>query len=150
MRSNVKLGRISGIEIGLHYSWFIIAALITFSLGEHFRQVNPNWGTGQIWIAALVTAALFFVTLLLHELAHSLVAQARGLKVRAITLFALGGVSQIQDDAADAKTELMVAIAGPIASLIIGFGCLALAPGLGWRRSPSPPTAVSAVLFWLG
>jgi len=94
MRSNIKLGTISGIEIGLHYSWFIIAALIAFSLSEHFRQVNPSWGPGLIWIAALITAVLFFVTLLLHELAHSLVAQARGLKVRAITLFALGGVSQ--------------------------------------------------------
>jgi Zn-dependent protease/CBS domain-containing protein len=150
MRSNVKLGTISGIEIGLHYSWFIIAALIAFSLAEHFRQVNPGLGPGQIWIAALVTAALFFATLLLHELAHSLVAQARGLKVRAITLFALGGVSQIQDDATDAKTELLVAIAGPIASLIIGFGCLGIALGLGWQRSTEPHTAVAGVLVWLG
>ena len=150
MNSNVKLGRISGIEIGLHYSWFIIAALIVFSLGEHFRQVNPNWGAGEIWIAALFTAVLFFVTLLLHELAHSLVAQSRGLKVRAITLFALGGVSQIQDDATDAKTEFWVAIAGPIASLIIGFSCLGIALGLGWQRSTEPHTAAIGVLVWLG
>ncbi len=150
MRSNIKLGRISGIEIGLHYSWFIIAALIVFSLGEHFHQVNPNWGSGQIWIAALVTAALFFVTLLLHELAHSLVAQARGLKVTSITLFALGGVSQMQDDATDAKTEFWVAIAGPIASLIIGFGCLAIALGLGWHHSTEPRTAATGVMVWLG
>jgi Zn-dependent protease/CBS domain-containing protein len=150
MRSNIKLGTISGIEIGLHYSWFIIAALIAFSLAEHFRQVDPSWGPGQIWIAALVTAALFFVTLLLHELAHSLVAQARGLKVRAITLFALGGVSQIQDDATEAKTELLVAIAGPIASLIIGFGCLGIALGLGWQRSTEAQTAATGVLVWLG
>ena len=150
MNYNVKLGRISGIEIGLHYSWFIIAALIVFSLGEHFRQVNPNWGAGEIWIAALFTAVLFFVTLLLHELAHSLVAQSRGLKVRAITLFALGGVSQIQDDATDAKTEFWVAIAGPIASLIIGFSCLGIALGLGWQRSTEPHTAAIGVLVWLG
>ncbi|MGP0018299.1 MAG: site-2 protease family protein [Candidatus Sulfotelmatobacter sp.] len=150
MRSNIKLGRISGIEIGLHYSWLIIAALIVFSLGEHFRQVNPNWGSGQIWTAAVVTAALFFVTLLLHELAHSKVAQSRGMKVTGITLFALGGVSQIQDDATDAKTEFWVAIAGPIASLVIGFGCLAIALGLGWQRSTEPTTAVTGVLVWLG
>jgi Zn-dependent protease/CBS domain-containing protein len=150
MRSNVKLGTIHGIEIGLHYSWFIIAALIAFSLGERFRQVNPGWGTSRIWTAALLTAVLFFVTLLLHELSHSLVAQARGLKVKAITLFALGGVSQIQDDATDAKTEFWVAIAGPLASLIIGFGCLAIAVSLGWQHSGEPRTAVTAVLVWLG
>jgi Zn-dependent protease/predicted transcriptional regulator len=150
MRSNIKLGKISGIEIGLHYSWFIIAALIVFSLGEHFRHVNPNWGTGQVWITALLTAVLFFVSLLLHELSHSLVAQARGLKVKAITLFALGGVSQIEGDATDAKTEFWVAIAGPIASLIIGFGCLAMASGLGWHRPAEPRTAMTAVLVWLG
>jgi len=150
MHSNIKLGKISGIEIGLHYSWFIIAALIVFSLGEHFRQVNPNWHIGQIWIAALFTAILFFVSLLLHELSHSLVAQARGLKVSAITLFALGGVSQIQDDASDAKTEFWVAIAGPIASLIIGFVCLVIAVGFGWQRSAEPRTEATAVLVWLG
>ena len=93
MRSNIKLGRINGIEIGLHYSWFIIAALIVFSLGEHFHQVYRNWGTRQVWFTALFTAVLFFVSLLLHELSHSLAAQARGLKVKEITLFALGGVS---------------------------------------------------------
>ncbi len=150
MHSNIKLGRIHGIEIGLHYSWFIIAALIVFSLGEHFRQVNPNWATSQIWTAAVITAVLFFVTLLLHELSHSLVAQARGLKVTSITLFALGGVSQIQDEATDAKTEFWVAVAGPIASLIIGFGCLAIALGLGWQSSTEPHTVVTAVLVWLG
>ena len=150
MHSNIKLGRISGIEIGLHYSWFIIAALIVFSLGEHFRQVNPSWSTTQIWMAALFTAVLFFVTLLLHELSHSLVAQARGLKVKAITLFALGGVSQIQDEPDNAKTEFWVVIAGPIASLIIGFGCLAVAAALGWRPPAEPRTVVTAIMVWLG
>lgn len=150
MRSTVKLGSISGIQIGLHYSWFVIAALIVLSLGGRFHQVNPGWSTGEVWIAALLTAVLFFVTLLLHELAHSLVAQARGLRVRAITLFALGGVSQIQEDSTDAKTEFWVAIAGPIASLMIGFGCLGIALGLGWQRSTEPQTAVTGVLVWLG
>jgi len=150
MKSNIKLGKIAGIEIGLHYSWFIIAALIAFSLGEHFRQVNPHWGTVQIWMAALLTSVLFFVTLLLHELAHSLVAQAHGMKVKGITLFALGGVSQIEDEPSDAKTEFWMAIAGPAASLLIGLGCLALAAGLGWRPPTEPRTGMTAVLVWLG
>jgi CBS domain-containing protein len=72
------------------------------------------------------------------------------LKVKAITLFALGGVSQIEEDATDAKTEFWVAIAGPAASLVIGFGCLALAAGLGWHPSTEPRMAVTAVLVWLG
>jgi Zn-dependent protease/predicted transcriptional regulator len=150
MNSNVKVGRVSGIEIGLHYSWFIIAALIVFSLVERFRQVNPSWGRGETWITALFTAVLFFVSLLLHELAHSLVAQKRSLRVSKITLFALGGVSQIQGDATDAKTEFWVAIAGPIASLIIGFSCLGIAVGLVWQRSTEPHTAVTGILVWLG
>jgi Zn-dependent protease/CBS domain-containing protein len=150
MRSNIKLGTISGIEIGLHYSWFIIAALIVFSLGEHLRQVNRHWSPVEVWITALLTAVLFFVTLLLHELAHSLVAQARGLKVKAITLFALGGVSQIEEDATDAKTEFWVSIAGPIASLIIGCGCIAMAAALGWHPSAEARTMAAAVLVWLG
>ena len=150
MRSTIKLGKISGIEIGLHYSWFIIAALIVLSLGEHFHQVNPHWSIWEVWITAFITAVLFFATLLLHELAHSLVAQRRGLKVTAITLFALGGVSQMQDDATDAKAEFWIAIAGPITSLIIGFSCLAIAMGFGWRRSIEPQTALTAVLVWLG
>jgi len=150
MRSNVKLGKVSGIEIGLNYSWFIIAALIVFSLAAHFRQMNKGWSAFEIWITALITAFLFFVSLLLHELAHSLVAQKRGLKVSSITLFALGGVSQIQEDATDAKTEFWVAIAGPLASLAIGFGCLGLALGLGWQRSTEPQTTLTGILVWLG
>jgi Zn-dependent protease/predicted transcriptional regulator len=150
VRSNIKLGKISSIEIGLHYSWFIIAALIVFSLVERFREAHATWTRGEIWAVALVTAVLFFFSLLLHELAHSWVAQKRGLRVRAITLFALGGVSQIQDDSTDAKTEFWVAIAGPIASLMIGLVCLNIASELGWHRSTEPHTALAGILVWLG
>ena len=131
MRSNFKLGKLFGIEIGLHYSWFIIAALIVFSLVERFRDSHSNWTRGAVWSVAIITAALFFISLLLHELAHSWVAQKRGLTVKAITLFALGGVSQIQEDSTDAKTEFRVAIAAPVTSLLIGLGCLNLAMELG-------------------
>ncbi len=150
MKSSIKLGKIAGIRVGLHYSWFIIAALIAFSLEGQFHQTNPSWGTTRIWIMALVTAVLFFVTLLLHELSHSLVAQAYGMKVTEITLFALGGVSQIESEPPDAKTEFWVAIAGPLASVAIGFGCLAAAAGLGWHRPAEPSTEATAVLVWLG
>jgi Zn-dependent protease/CBS domain-containing protein len=150
VRAQVKLGRIAGISIGLHYSWFIIALLITLSLAQHFRSVAPRWSSVLVWTAAAVTAVLFFAALLLHELAHSLLAKARGLRVRAITLFALGGVSQIESEAADAKSEFWIAIAGPITSVVIGVGVLGTARLAGWLPGTEPVTPVVSVLVWLG
>jgi Zn-dependent protease len=72
LRSQIKLGRFFGIEIGLHYSWFLIALLIVLSLSSQFRSSNPEWGDGVILVVAVATSLLFFVSLLLHELAHSL------------------------------------------------------------------------------
>ena len=150
MRSHIKLGRIAGIEIGLHYSWFVIALLIAFSLATHFRSVNPAWNIAWVWAAAVITSILFFATLLLHELAHSLVAISRGLRVRAITLFALGGVSQIESEAQDARSEFWIAIVGPLTSFLIGVLCLGIAAALGWTPGREPSTPVPAVLIWLG
>ncbi len=150
MQAQVKVGRVAGISIGLHYSWFIIAFLIIFSLSGHFGAVMPQWSSTTIWSAAIVTGLLFFVTLLLHELAHSLLAKAKGLRVRNITLFALGGVSQIESEAPDAMSEFWIAIVGPLTSLVIGFVCLALAWSLGWVPNSEPRTYFSAVLVWLG
>jgi len=150
VRSQIKLGRIGGIEIGLHYSWFVIALLIAFSLAAHFQAVNHAWSTALVWTAALITSVLFFVTLLLHELAHSFVARSRGLTVRAITLFALGGVSQIESEARDAKTEFWIAIVGPLTSFVIGLVCIAIAYALGWTPGKEPRAPVAAVLIWLG
>ena len=101
MQAQIKLGRIFGIEIGLHYSWPIIALLITLSLSGQFKSTNPLWSDAVVWSTALVTALLFFVTIVIHELSHSLVARMHGLAVRSITLFALGGVSQIEKDMID-------------------------------------------------
>jgi Zn-dependent protease/predicted transcriptional regulator len=151
MRSHIKLGRIGGIEIGLHYSWFIIAILIALSLAAHFHQVQPGWGNTVVWAASIITSVLFFVTLLLHELAHSLVAKSHGLRVRAITLFALGGVSQIETEASDAKTEFWIAIVGPLTSFAIGLVLLGLAWLMGWRAGQAEAIGpVAAVLLWLG
>ena len=150
MRSQIKLGRIAGIEIGLHYSWVIIATLIALSLSAHFHSVNPNWSFTVIWSAAIVTAILFFATLLLHELAHSIVAKASGLRVRAVTLFALGGVSQIESESPTAQSEFMIAIIGPITSAVIGLFCTGLARLGGWAPSAVPETPALAVLMWLG
>lgn len=149
MRSHIKLGRVFGIEIGIHYSWLIIAWLITFSLAERFRSLNRDWSPSVIWGTAVITAFLFFVSLLAHELAHSLVALAHKLPVKRITLFALGGVSVIEKEAADAKTEFLIAIVGPITSAVIGGALLWVGKALGGNFD-GPQTPGIAVLFWLG
>jgi Zn-dependent protease/predicted transcriptional regulator len=150
MQAQVKLGRIAGISIGLHYSWFIIAVLIVLSLVNHFHSVAPRWSDNVVWAVAIVTGVLFFAALLLHELAHSLVAKAKGLRVRAITLFALGGISQIESEASDAKSEFWIAIVGPLASLAVGLTFLLIAHLAGSSSSAEPTNPILAVLLWLG
>jgi Zn-dependent protease/predicted transcriptional regulator len=150
MRAQIKLGRIFGIDIGLHYSWLIIALLITLSLSGHFKSTNPQWSDTVVWLTALVTALLFFTTIVIHELSHSIVARMHGLAVRSITLFALGGVSQIEKDSPDARTEFWIGIAGPLASAVIGILCLGVALSLGWEPAATPAAPATAVLVWLG
>src|SRR6267142_757801 len=150
MKSHIKLGRIFGIEIGLHLSWFIIALLITLSLADQFHAFNSNWGEGVIWATAIGTSLLFFAAIIAHELSHAMVAKARRLPVRSITLFALGGVAQIEKEAGEASTEFWMGIAGPIMSLLIGVICLTLAWAFGWSPLTIPHTPLLAMLMWLG
>src|SRR5512137_2977415 len=147
MGSHIKLGRIFGIEIGIHYSWFIIAWLITTSLAAQFRSVNKDWSTQLVWGAAVLTAVLFFLSLLAHELSHSLVARAHKLPVRRITLFALGGVSLIEKEATDAKTEFLIAIVGPITSVVLGGAMVLLATAVGGKLNAPPQTPGIAILY---
>ena len=146
MRSQIKIGKLFGIQIGLHYSWFLIALLIVLSLSSQFHASNPKWGDGVILAMALATAVLFFISLLLHELAHSLVATANKLPVKEITLFALGGVSQIEKNPTSAKVEFWMAFVGPLTSAVIGAVCLVLSRLIG-DPSSDPGTAM---LLWLG
>jgi len=145
MRSQVKLGRIFGIEIGLHYSWFLIAFLIVVSLASRFRISNPEWGESLIISLALLAALLFFASLLLHELSHSVFAKSRGLPVREITLFALGGISQIERNPESARAEFWMAFVGPLTSAAIGIVFLMLERIVGPLGSP-----LRAVFSWLG
>jgi len=145
MRSQIKLGRIFGIEIGLHYTWFFIALLIIFSLFQQFHAANQQWGDGAILVLSIATGVLFFGSLLLHELSHSLFAKSRGLPVREITLFALGGVSQIEKSPANATTEFWMAFVGPLSSACMGLICL----GLRITAGPSSGPAY-VMLSWLG
>jgi len=150
MQAQIKLGRIFGIQIGLQYSWLIIALLVTLSLAGQFEAENPQWGGAAIWATAIVTSLLFFFAIVLHELSHAAVAKRRGLPVRSITLFALGGMAQMEKEPGDAKTEFWMAIVGPIASAIIGALCLLLAWALGSAPTGTPTTPAVAMLMWLG
>jgi Zn-dependent protease/predicted transcriptional regulator len=150
MKAQIKLFKIFGIQIGLHYSWLLIALLVVLSLVGQFTATNPRWGSTVIWGLAVLTAFLFFAAIVVHELSHAVIAKARGLPVRSITLFALGGVAQIEKEAPDAKTEFWMGIAGPITSALIGLMCLGIAAAIGWTPSRDHQSPWAAMLGWLG
>ncbi|HUA15149.1 MAG TPA: site-2 protease family protein [Verrucomicrobiae bacterium] len=150
MKSQIKLGTIFGVELGLHYSWLVIALLITFSLAAQFHATNRGWSDAVVWSVSILTGVLFFACLFAHELSHALVAKARGLPIHKITLFLLGGVAQIEKEASDAKTEFWMAIVGPFTSAALGVLLLALAWADGWVPKSAPATPGTALLVWLG
>lgn len=150
MRASINLGRIAGIPIGLHYSWIVIAALLTMSLGSRFLMMHPDWSTTLVATTSVATALLFFLSIVIHELSHAVVALRLGLSVRSITLFALGGVAQIDDEASTARGEFWMAFVGPLTSLALGFLCLLVAWPLGWTLADSSPSVLGTMLGWLG
>ena len=145
MRSQIKLGRVFGIRIGVHYSWLLIAFLVVISLYGQFRTTHPGWPVSGTLAGAIAAGILFFASLLLHELAHSLVAKSQGIPVREITLFALGGVSQIERGSTTAKTEFWIAFVGPLTSASLGLICRALSRTAALQSEP-----LGEVLGWLG
>jgi Zn-dependent protease/predicted transcriptional regulator len=150
VRSQLKLVKLFGVELGLHYSWIIIAVLIVFSLGDHFHLMHPEWSSGVVWGISIVTGVLFFVFLFAHELSHALVAKARGLPIHKITLFALGGMAQIEKEPTRASTEFWMGIVGPITSFVIGVVLLGIAVAAGWTWRSEAATPGVAILVWLG
>jgi len=120
VKSSVKLGKIAGIPIGLHYTWFIIFILVTVSLAIFFFPATyPLWSTSVYWIVGIATSLLFFASVVAHELAHSLVARRFGVPVRDITLFLFGGVAAITKEVERPVEELLMAISGPLTSLVL-------------------------------
>ena len=141
MPGSFRLGKIAGIDIYAHLSWFIVLVLLTWSLASGwFVQLFPGWSTPTYWITAFISALLLFVCVLLHELAHSLVAQVHGLTVKNITLFIFGGVATIEEEMKRPGIEFQIAVVGPITSLFLA----AIAFLLAWpfRGSNSPTEAV--------
>lgn len=123
MRLNsFKIGKLFGIEICIDYSWFLIFALITWLLATRFYpSFNPHASILTNVILGFTTSFLFFASTLIHELAHSIVAKRNGLPVNRITLFLFGGISELFEEPANAKTEFRVAIAGPLTSIFLAL-----------------------------
>jgi Zn-dependent protease/CBS domain-containing protein len=145
MPGSLRLGKLAGIDIYVHFSWLIIVVLLTVSLATGwFSQLYPGWATFTYWLVGLISALLLFVSVLLHELAHSVVARARGLSVKNITLFIFGGVSNIEEEPKSPGVEFQMAFVGPLTSLVIGG--LAFLLLLPLRTTNSP---VAAILGYL-
>jgi Zn-dependent protease len=159
MSKGFGVGKVFGIDIRVDWSWLLIFALTTWNLGSSFGGLHPDWGPVLAWGVAIAAALLFFASVLLHELAHSLVARARGVPVRSITLFMFGGVSNIQREPHSPGAEFWMAIVGPLTSLVLGGALTVIASiGAGLLQTvvSSPRQAVAALgpfatlLGWLG
>lgn len=119
-RSGLYIGRVFGIRFYLDFSWFFIAALVVYALSaSFFPLVYPGLSQGGYLAMGVSAAALFFLSILLHELGHSVVSQRCGIPVPRITLLFIGGIAEISREPDDAKSELKIAVAGPAVSLIL-------------------------------
>jgi len=148
MRDSFSLGRISGIRVGVNWSVLVIVALLAYGLavGE-FPAAAPRHPVAEYVAAAVVTAVAYMGSLLAHELAHSLVARRNGLQVEGITLWLLGGVSQLRGEVKDPGAEVRVAGVGPLVSLLLGGAFLLVA----WLVHAAGVRGVVVVaLAWLG
>jgi Zn-dependent protease/predicted transcriptional regulator len=138
MNGTFRLTRVAGVDINVHYTWVFAFALITWTLADNWFPADyPRWAAATYWLTAAIAALTLFASILVHELAHSVVAIARGMPVRSITLFIFGGVSDIGGETRSARDEFVIAIVGPLSSLglsLIGF--LVLRSGVVGDDSP--------------
>ncbi len=122
INNGIPLGKISGIQIRLDYSWFIIFALVTWSLSAgYFPRQFPRLDVSSYWIAGIVASILFFFSIILHELMHSVIALKSGIKIRSITLFIFGGATHLSREAKTPRKEFWIALSGPLASIFLGL-----------------------------
>ncbi len=142
MKNAWRIGRILGIDINIDSSWIIIFVLFTWVLaGNYFPHAFPHWTQALYWGIGFLTSVLLFVSVLGHELAHSVVATRQGEKVSSITLFILGGVSQITEEPGEPAKEFVMAFVGPLSSLVIAALFFILA---GFLKGISLPLRASA------
>jgi len=148
MNENLSLGRIFGIHVGLNWSLLVVAALIAWSLATSLLpSASPGHTAGAYWTAGVVSAFVFLASLLAHELAHSVVATRRGVKVEGITLWLFGGVSRFSSETSSPGGQALITFVGPLTSLVLGvvFYLASVASGGG-----AHPGLFSATLSWLG
>jgi Zn-dependent protease len=128
----LRVGSLFGIEIRLDSSLLIIFALIVYLLGGSvFPRWHPLWPASTTWLTAAAAGVLFFASILAHELAHSLMSRRFGIEVRRITLFLFGGLAEIEEEPHEPRAEFLIAIVGPLTSLLIGMGCTFAGTSLG-------------------
>ena len=147
MDTSVRLGRVAGIEVGLHWSLAIVFALIVWTLaGQVLPEVVPDQTQSAYWLVSALAAVLFYVSLLSHEMGHALVARRLGVKVDGITLWIFGGVARLRGDASTPGTEARIAIAGPVVSLALAvlFGAATFALDVA-----EGPPLVEGACIWL-
>lgn len=153
MHGGIRIGRLFGISIVIDWSWSIIFLFMSWNLTMVFQAMHPTWILGAtVLLAAMATLALFGCVLL-HELAHSLVARAFGLRVNQIRLLLFGGVSDLEREPKSPGVELLMAIAGPITSIVLGLLVLAMGAVLLVRFDASSVAALgpaTTLLLWLG
>ena len=119
--NGIRVGRLFGIDVAIHPSWFVVLAFFAFSLATgFFPSAYPGWSAVATWTTAVVATLLLFASVLAHEFGHSLVARSQGIPVRNITLFILGGVAQLEREPDSPGREAWMAIAGPLVSVAIG------------------------------
>src|SRR5215210_6475581 len=127
VNDSITLGRIAGIRVGVNWSWLVVFALIVWTLSESiFPRMNPGLSDATYLGMAIAAALLFFVSLLMHEYGHALVARREGMEIDGITLWLFGGVARFKGMFRSAGAEFRIAIAGPIVSLALGLAFVLL------------------------
>jgi Zn-dependent protease/CBS domain-containing protein len=145
LRRSISFGRVAGIPIEASWTWLPIVGLIVWTLAaDVFPAQNPGLSDTTYIVMAVVAAALFFTSLVLHELGHALRARREGMQIDGIILWLFGGIARFSGEFPTAGAEFRIAVAGPLVSLVIGAAALALA-----ILAPLP-TAVDGIAAWLG
>ncbi len=145
----IRLGRWFGVAVRVDYSLVVIAALVIMNLGVGVLPAwHPGWSRPLVWLVAIVAALAFFASILAHELGHALVGRRLGVAISGITLFMFGGMAHLEREPDRPKAEFLMAIVGPIISLAIGFGSIAL--GAAIDPSVRHPQAAESALRHLG